>query len=176
MVFLAGYVLGSARQSWERRHCLGVAHPCATSPCRVHRPIGNKPDTEPSDRHSLHRSAPAPNTSGLDNIVLGASRVAFCDASAEGISKREREVIWELDYPDRHGLHTEYLLHHIILYSGFPIYGRTLGTRNWKHGNIGARAPGSPRIEFPLDIFGQARDAIRVFPGTWEAETEWQFG
>ena len=92
----------------------------------------------------------------------------------KGVSKRECEVIWELDYPDRHGLHTEYLLRHIILYSRFPIYGRTLGTRNWKHGNIGACAPGSPRIEFPLDIFGQARDAVRVFPRAREAETKWQ--
>ena len=94
----------------------------------------------------------------------------------KGVSKRECEVIWKLDYPDRHGLHIEYFLRHTILYSGFPIRGRTLGTRNREHSDIGVHVPGSPRIEFPLDIFGQARDAIRVFPGTWEAETEWQFG
>ena len=94
----------------------------------------------------------------------------------KGFSKRECEVIWKLDYPDIHGLHIEYLLRHIILYSRFPIHGRTLGTRNWEYSDIGVHVPGSPRIEFLLEILSQARDTIRVFPGTWKAETEWQPG
>ena len=77
-------------------------------------------------------------------------------------------------YPDRHGLRVKDLLRHIILYSGSPIHDRTIGARNREHGDMGVRILGSARVELPLDIFGQARDAVRVFPGAREAETKWQ--
>ena len=33
---------------------------------------------------------------------------------------------------------------------------------------------GSAGVEFPVDVFGQARDAVWVEPRAREAETEWQ--
>jgi len=75
-------------------------------------------------------------------------------------------------YPDRHGLRVKYPLCHIILYSRFPIHDRTLRARNWEHGDMGIYVPGSTRVEFPLDVFGQARDAVWVSPGARQAETE----
>jgi len=45
-------------------------------------------------------------------------------------------------------------------------------TTNWEHNDVSAHVSGSTGVEFPLDIFGQARDAVWVLPGTWEAETE----
>jgi len=39
---------------------------------------------------------------------------------------------------------------------------------------MGVRVLGSARVELPLDVFGQARDTVCVFPGAWETETEWQ--
>ena len=41
---------------------------------------------------------------------------------------------------------------------------------------MGVRVLGSARIELPLDILSQARDAVCVLPGAWEPETEWQPG
>ena len=79
-------------------------------------------------------------------------------------------------YPDRHGLRVQYLLRYVILYSSFPMRDRAPGATNWENENVGAHVSGSARIEFPLDIFSQTRDAVWVSPGAWEAETERQFG
>lgn len=77
-------------------------------------------------------------------------------------------------YPDRHGLNVQYLLRYIILYSIFPIHDRTPGATDWEHEGVSTHVSGSARVEFPLDIFGQARDAVWVSPGAWEAEAELQ--
>jgi len=53
---------------------------------------------------------------------------------------------------------------------------RAPGTTNWEHGDVSAHVSGSARVEFPFDIFGQARDTVWVSPGAWEAETERQLG
>ena len=53
---------------------------------------------------------------------------------------------------------------------------RTSGTKYWEYEYIGVHVSGSAGIEFPLDVFAQARDAVWVSPGAWEAETKWQFG
>jgi len=60
-----------------------VAHPCATSTYRVHKPTGNKPDIERWDRYGLLRFALAPNTLDSGNTIWGASQVTFCDALVE---------------------------------------------------------------------------------------------
>ena len=49
---------------------------------------------------------------------------------------------------------------------------RATGATNWEHEDVGVHVTGSTGVEFALDIFGQARDTVWVFPGTWEAETE----
>jgi hypothetical protein len=67
--------------SHEEEVCYVVAaYPYATSPCRIRRPTQSRPDIEPEDYRSLHRSAPTLNTLGSGSIVLGASRAAFYNA------------------------------------------------------------------------------------------------
>ena len=42
--------------------------------------------------------------------------------------------------------------------------------------SVCAHVSGSGGVELPLDVFGQARHAVRVFPWTWEAQTKLQLG
>ena len=53
---------------------------------------------------------------------------------------------------------------------------RTAWATNREDEGVGAQLSGSAGIELPLDIFGQARHAVRVLPWTWEAQTKLQLG
>lgn len=62
-----------------RTDILRSSCPCATSPCRTRKPIGNKPDIVREGHQSLRQSGPTPNILDSGSIVWGASRVASCD-------------------------------------------------------------------------------------------------
>jgi len=156
-----------------RRH-FGVAYPYATRPRRVHKPTGNRPDIWPWGRQRPRRSGPILNTLGSDSIAWGASQVVFYDAMAGRYQRTKTEGRLEIGYPGRHGLPVQHLLRYVILYYIFPLPDRTPGATNWKHEGMGVHVSGSAGVEFPLNIFGQTRDAVWMLPGAWEAEAEWQ--
>ena len=92
----------------------------------------------------------------------------------KGVSKLGRRLSGDRIYPNRHGLSVQYLLRNVILDSGFPLHDWTPGATNWEHEGISVHVAGSVRVKLPIDIFSQARDAVRVLPRAWEAEAKCQ--
>jgi hypothetical protein len=91
----------------------------------------------------------------------------------DSIEKPERKVFGRGTHPNRHRVFVQYLHRHLVLYSGFRKSDGTPRTTDRKHKGVGVHGSSSARVELPIDIFGQARDAEWVLLRAREAEAEW---
>jgi hypothetical protein len=77
-----------------------VAYPCATSPYKIYKPTGNKPDIELEDCRRLHQSGPILNTLDWDKTVEGASQAVSYDAMCKQQQHQyDRNMVWRSDTP-----------------------------------------------------------------------------
>jgi len=100
-------------------------------------------------------------------IVWEPSQVA--SYNAKGRLARPQGRIDIGTYPSRHRLP---VLRYVVLYSSFPTRDRTLRATDREHRNVSVHVSGSTGIELPPDVFGQARDTVRVLPWTRKAQAK----